>query len=116
MIAALGDDLNTPGAIAALHKLANDGDAAGLKASALVLGLLLDDMGAWAVAPQVDLSQQVSRLVEARSAAMETKDFSEVDRLKAVYVEAGLEVRMSKAGVELIPGPGFDASRLGELG
>jgi cysteinyl-tRNA synthetase len=45
---------------------------------------------------------------------METKDFSEVDRLKSDLIEAGVEVRMSKEGVELVPGPGFDPSKLEE--
>ncbi len=43
---------------------------------------------------------------------METKDFAEVDRLKAAFVAAGLEVRMSKAGVDLVPGPEFDETML----
>ena len=51
----------------------------------------------------------------ARVRAMESKDFSEVDRLKSAFVDAGLEVRMSKTGVELVPGPNFDASKLEAL-
>jgi cysteinyl-tRNA synthetase len=43
---------------------------------------------------------------------METKDFSEVDRLKSAYQGAGLEVRMSKTGVELVPSAGFDIAAL----
>ena len=43
---------------------------------------------------------------------MQSKDFAEVDRLKAAYIAAGLEVRMSKQGVELVPGAGFDAAKL----
>lgn len=43
---------------------------------------------------------------------MKTKDFSEVDRLKAALLDAGVEVRMSKDGVELIPGAGFDPAKL----
>ena len=53
-----------------------------------------------------------SKLFEARQAAMQTKDFSEVDRLKAAFIEAGLEVRMSKEGVELVPSAGFDPAKL----
>ncbi len=53
-----------------------------------------------------------AKLVDARNSAMETKDFAEVDRLKSAYTEAGLEVRMSKTGVELVPGTGFDAAKL----
>ncbi|NCW05110.1 MAG: cysteine--tRNA ligase [Rhodobacteraceae bacterium] len=84
----LGDDLNTAGVIAELHKLANAGDVAGAEA--------------------VDLSAHEAHLFAARQAAMETKDFSEVDRLKSTYQAAGLEVRMSKTGVELVPSAGFD--------
>ena len=112
---ALADDLNSAGAIAELHKLAAAGDAAGLLASARMLGLLTDEMGAWASAPSVDLSAYEGKLFEARLRAMENKDFSEVDQLKAAYVEAGLEVRMSKAGVELVPGAGFDPAKLEAL-
>ncbi len=69
-------------------------------------------MGAWAETDGVDLSAHADRLARVRAEAMQTKDFSEVDRLKAAYLAAGLEVRMSKDGVELVPGAGFDASKL----
>ena len=46
---------------------------------------------------------------------MESKDFTELDRFKGALVAAGIEVRMSKAGVELIPGPGFDPAALEDL-
>ncbi|MBO9452742.1 cysteine--tRNA ligase [Tropicibacter sp. R16_0] len=109
---ALSDDLNTAGAMAELHKLAAAGDAAALLASAQMMGLLTDELGAWAEAEDVDLSAFVDQLASARETAMETKDFSEVDRLKSAFIAAGLEVRMSKAGVELVPTAGFDAARL----
>ena len=110
---AVADDLNTAGAIAALHACATAGDVAGLRAGAALLGLLGDDMGGWAVG--VDLSAFEAKLSEARALAMESKDFSEVDRLKHVFQEAGLEVRMSKTGVELIAGSGFDIATLDGL-
>ena len=44
--------------------------------------------------------------------AMQTKDFVAVDELKARLLDAGVEVRMSKEGVELEPGPDFDPSKL----
>ncbi len=110
---AVADDLNTAGAIAALHACATAGDVAGLRAGAALLGLLRDDMGGWAVG--VDLSAFEAKLSEARALAMESKDFSEVDRLKHVFQEAGLEVRMSKTGVELIAGSGFDIATLDGL-
>ena len=46
---------------------------------------------------------------------MSSKDFSAVDAMKAALTAAGVEVRMSKAGVELLPGPGFDAAKLEAL-
>ncbi len=112
VVAALADDLNTAGAIAELHRLAAAGEAAALLTGAQLLGLLSEEMGEWANAQAVDLSAFATRLADARSAAMQSKDFSEVDRLKSAFIDAGLEVRMGKDGVELIPGAGFDANRL----
>ncbi|WP_282058587.1 cysteine--tRNA ligase [Lentibacter algarum] len=110
LLASLADDLNTAGAIAELHRLATAGEVGALKASAEMIGLLNDDMGAWAKGQ--DMSAYEAMLFEARQTAMQTKDFSDVDRLKAAFVEAGLEVRMSKEGVELVPSAGFDLSKL----
>lgn len=110
VVAAMADDLNTAGAITALHSLANAGDYAGLKAGAQLLGLLFDDMGDWAKGK--DLSRYEALLAEARAQAMESKDFSHVDALKSKFQNAGLEVRMSKQGVELVPSSGFDKSKL----
>ena len=114
VLAALSDDLNTAGALAHLHALAGQGDAASLLASARLLGLLEPQMGAWAEAG-VDLAPWAVALADLRVQAMATKDFSGVDALKARLTAAGVEVRMSKAGVELLPGTGFDAARLPAL-
>ena len=111
-VEALSDDLNTAGVVAELHRLAGAGDVAGLKATAELIGLLEDHKGAWADRVLPDLSTLETRMAETRAAAIESKDFSEVDRLKAALIEAGLEVRMSKAGVELVPTPQFDATKL----
>lgn len=113
VIAALADDLNTAGAIAELHALS--ADPARLLASAQLMGLLEPTMGAWAEAPQADLSAHAARLSALRTAAMASKDFAPVDAMKAALVAAGVEVRMSKAGVELLPGAGFDAAKLPPL-
>ncbi|MBR9765580.1 MAG: cysteine--tRNA ligase [Rhodobacteraceae bacterium] len=122
LVAALADDLNTAGAIARLHAMAKEIAANPQKdcfyekgvmlASAQMLGLLSDELGDWVAAPDVDLSGLAERLAAARAAAMESKDFSKVDELKNALIAAGVEVRMSKAGVELLPGPGFDAAKL----
>ncbi|WP_062560672.1 cysteine--tRNA ligase [Paracoccus aminovorans] len=110
VIAALADDLNTAGAIAALHELAGQGDAAGLLASAQLLGLLGEELGDWARGP--DLSVLAARMESLRAEAKAQKDFSAVDALKRQLAEAGVEIRMTKDGTELLPGAGFDPARL----
>ncbi len=112
VVAALADDLNTAGALAELHKLASAGQTAELLASAQLIGLLTDELGDWAAAPAVDLSALAAKLHETRLAAMETKDFSAVDAMKSALTAAGVQIRMSKEGVELEPGPNFDAAKL----
>ena len=111
---ALSDDLNTSLAIAELHKIAGAGDAPGLLASAQVLGLLSPELGGWDSA-DVDLSTYADKLAALRETAMKTKDFSAVDALKASLLGAGVEVKMSKAGIDLSPGVGFDAAKLEAL-
>ncbi len=69
----------------------------------------------WARSPVIDLTSQSERLASLRAAAMATKDFSAVDTLKTALIAAGVEVRMSKAGVELVPGPDFDPAKLEAL-
>ncbi len=110
---SIADDLNTAGAIAELHALASRGEADKLKATAGVLGLLQDHMGAWATS--VDLSLWETKLTKAREKAMESKDFAQVDRLKSGLIAAGIDVRMSKSKVELVPLSGFHLDRLKDL-
>ncbi len=107
---AIADDLNTAGALVELHAIAARGDPEQLKSSASLLGLLSDGMGAWT--HKIDLSYWEKKLLEARQMALISKDFAKVDRLKSVYISAGLDVRMNKAGVELVPTAGFDISQL----
>ncbi len=113
LLAALADDLNSAGALAVLHELAAAGKAGALKASAGLLGLLGDDLGGWDDA--VDLAPWAERLGALRAQAMASKDFAPVDALKAALLGAGVEVRMSREGVELVAGPDFDAARLEAL-
>ena len=130
-IAALADDLNTAAAIGVLHRLFNpieadfhgadipDFDAQAacgeFVASANLLGLLSEGLAAWAETDVVDLSLYAERLTALRDEAALTKDYSELDRLKAILKEARVEVRMSKQGVELIPGFWFDPTKLEAL-
>jgi len=127
LMASLVDDLNTYRAIRAIDIQANrvlkpDGNTtvekgkfikdAGVK---LLFGLKLiglDGILEWQSEPYFDLSDFENCLSSARDTAMQTKDFSEVDRLKSGLVDAGVEVRMSKDGVELLAGSNFDPSKL----
>ncbi|MDE4131674.1 cysteine--tRNA ligase [Phaeobacter sp. QD34_3] len=111
----VADDINTHGVLAECHQFSQAGDLVALRSSMELLGLLGEDIPDWVKAPDVELSSHEARLFKARQAAMESKDFSEVDRLKTAYTEAGLEVRMSKTGVELVPGAGFDPAKLDNL-
>ena len=115
LLACLADDLNTAGAIAVLHQLAAQGAVPDLLAGAQMMGLLLPQMGAWTAAMDIDLSAYSAALKIARAAAIQSKNFSEVDRLKSMLSAAGVEVRMSKAGVDLLPSAGFDAAKLEPL-
>jgi cysteinyl-tRNA synthetase len=114
VVSALADDLNTAGAISELHRLAAAAQAPALKAGAGLLGLLTPELGGWETV-SVDLDALADRLDVARAHAKRTKDFSEVDRMKAALVAAGVEVRMSKDGVDLVPAVGFDPAKLDGL-
>ena len=125
--AALADDLNTHAAISEIHRLANillseesgadmppfdvSEAASEFVGSANLLGLLVPETGGWATTEH-DLAELEMLLASHRSLAMQTKDFSDVDRLKSALISAGVEVRMSKNDVSLVPGPAFDPSQL----
>lgn len=121
VVTALSDDLNTPLAIALLHQrakqISSDEDRNRFLATLGLLGLGGEWRDGVRVAVdtsfiQVELQERLSKL---RAKAMETKDFAEVDALKASLIEAGVEVRMSKDGVTLVPGPTFDSEKLEAL-
>lgn len=114
VIAALADDLNTAGAIAALHELAARGDAAGLAASARMLGLLLPGMGDWAVAGD-DTARLVEALLAARADARKARDFARADAIRDGFAAAGVEVKDTAAGPEWALAAGFDAHALARL-
>ena len=127
---ALFDDLNTHAALSELHRLASvlmayesgadmpvfDVSEAysSFLASAQLLGLLTPETGKWA-GKAYDLTSLEMLLDAYRHSAIRTKDFSNVDRVKSALIAAGVEVRMSKSGVELIPGPDFDPAKLEAL-
>jgi cysteinyl-tRNA synthetase len=105
VLEALQDDLNTPQAIAALHALraeaakGSQGAAAGLKASAQLMGLLQLDAAEWKAWRPATLAideTKVEALIAARHAARKAKDFKEADRIRAELDAMGLALKDSK--------------------
>jgi len=114
VVDALANDLNTPRAIARLYELAANDMLAELKGSIEFLGIDLVDVPSWGLpsAWESVVAIYSDRLLAERARALKTKDFSEVDRLKSILVTAGVEVRMSKDAVELVPQANFDPTKL----
>ncbi|MDJ0823423.1 MAG: cysteine--tRNA ligase, partial [Paracoccaceae bacterium] len=130
VVSALADDLNTSKALThliAVGKTLEGLPRAGLSSEEvgslqrrLLAGCALLGIDLFAYWDQeesktADLTDLKQKLVTLRETAMQTKDFSAVDALKSALIDAGVEVRMSKAGVELVPGAAFDAAKLESL-
>ncbi|WP_439150077.1 cysteine--tRNA ligase [Sulfitobacter sp.] len=111
----LAEDLNTAGVLALMHEFANNGALLELKASADLLGILTIELGGWEGRGGVLLDSWTERLTIARDSALQSKDFSEVDRLKSILTNAGVAVQMSKEGIVLAAGPEVDLEKLEAL-
>jgi len=139
-VEALANDLNTSLALTLLGKYLKNREEMNLVGALRLLGfdeqhlsqkffsfrlstrdheygsnLRLDTHGAFSLVHQDLLLALSKRFSKLRGQAAETKDFSAVDALKSALIAAGVEVRMSKAGVELVPGPDFDPAKLEAL-
>lgn len=107
VLAALEDDLNTPKALAAMHELRREaangekGAASCLKACAQFLGLLgqsADEWAAWRPAT-VDVDDTaVEKLIAARTAARDGKDWGEADRIRDELAEMGVVLKDGPEG------------------
>ncbi len=115
VIDALADDLNTAGAIAELFRLASKGDAATLKASAQMLGLLTDALGGWDQIDTGDHGARIEALLQERADAREARDFARADALRDGFAAAGVIVKDTADGATWEAGPDFDPSKLDEL-
>ncbi|WP_417257330.1 cysteine--tRNA ligase [Celeribacter sp.] len=122
LVDALSADLNTHLALTYLRSLHNQPQK--LLDNARFMGFLSDEArqkrreiesaiphGSGRGGSEV-LAKLAVELDALRNAAKLSKDFAPVDALKTALLEAGVEVRMSKTGVELEAGPKFDASKL----
>ncbi len=123
LMGVLGNDLNTPGALARLHVLSKGRTAEALAPFAHgleTLGLISDwsaveasasennDLADW-IAPVID------RLLLQRSTARADKNWGEADRLRDLLNAAGVQVTDIAGEASWTPGPGFDPSVLEAL-
>ncbi|HEX8578265.1 MAG TPA: cysteine--tRNA ligase [Allosphingosinicella sp.] len=84
VLEALADDLNTPLAVSRLCAI---DDAATLRASAQLLGLLAEGHSAWF---QGAGDERIDGLVAARTEAKKNRDFAEADRIRAELTAEGI--------------------------
>jgi len=104
-VAALEDDLNFPGAIAELHKMAKAarraatateraGYKAALREAGGTIGLLQQDPAVWFEEARVDLgeTERIQSLVEARWVARSKRDYATADRIRDELASLGIAV------------------------
>ena len=119
MVRALAEDLNTSDALRIFRESAKAlnpdkrSDALQIIANGMLLGFFeTGSRPSHTIARRDVLEPYRRELEDARAEAMQTKNFEHVDNLKSNLLEAGVEVRMSKETVSLIPGPDFDPAKL----
>ena len=120
MIAALANDLNAPGALARLYRLANRAHAVRevddpayfqFRASLEVFGVALDDVDRLERRRDIEMAA-VQVQVDARARAKAMRDFVRADAIRANLAAAGVVVKDTPEGAEWRAGPGFDPAKL----
>jgi cysteinyl-tRNA synthetase len=109
---ALWDDLNTPGALAELARLASEANTAAdrrdlpamadaranLLAAGKILGLLSQTPRDWEQGGDTSGNARIDDMVAARVAARVARDFAEADRLRKALAAEGIEIMDTSAG------------------
>jgi cysteinyl-tRNA synthetase len=140
VVEALSNDLNTSSALTYLNRYLKEQNEGALRGALELLGFdpeklesrfaaftsqtfdnglvaseVVRDNGGLGRGSLDALKELHDRFVAHRANAGATKDFTAVDALKSALIAAGVEVRMSKTGVNLTPGPTFDPAKLEAL-
>ena len=98
----LCQDLNTPGAIAVLHQLADRafagdvGAAGGLRTAGRLVGVLTDDPDHWFKGECV--GGAIERLIEDRNTARAERRFADADAIRAELLAAGVMLEDGPSG------------------
>ena len=107
LLAALYDDLNTPQAIAVLHRLLegarqDPGQIGVLKASIALLGLGQHDPATWFAERVIDpeLTAKIEGLIVARQAARTARDFAQADSVRAELTALGVTIEDTPEGTK----------------
>jgi cysteinyl-tRNA synthetase len=116
VLRALMDDLNTPQALAELHRLHKTGGAHEFRMSAELLGLLTPEIGGWFDGTRdPDAEDLIEWALSLRAAAKAQRDFARADALRDLLADAGVTVRDGPGGSEWEIGPNFDPTKLEAL-
>lgn len=128
VVIALGNDLNTAGAIARMHKLCKQKDqesAQALLGSMALLGLINEhtevDLLSTSIAlfrsPDGNLSHSdlILKLSTQMDEARKQKDYQTADQIRGHLKEAGVIIKPSVGGPDIEYLPHFDAKKLEDL-
>jgi cysteinyl-tRNA synthetase len=94
--AALGDDFNTPAALALLHEWRAAGQVDLLRRGLAVFGLTVEEA-------TDEVPDEIKRLAEQRSEARGRRDFDSADELRVEIEKRGWEVQDVADGFRLVP-------------
>jgi cysteinyl-tRNA synthetase len=109
VVAALADDLNTPEAMAAMHKLAGAIQRADdpaeksrlaqqLLAGGWLLGILTESVQSYFQAGENVDAAAIERLIAERNAARDSKDFARADAVRDELLSLGIELEDTRDG------------------